>query len=86
VIQLGEDAEVFDVGGVALDLDVDGGGDRDDAMVLLQIEFGFGLVHFGIKQPGISEIGTNRVPSLGLVGINGDEAAVQIDFLPIEPL
>jgi hypothetical protein len=27
--------------------------DRDNAMVVLQIEFGFGLVHFGIKQPGI---------------------------------
>jgi hypothetical protein len=27
--------------------------DRDNAMAVLQIEFGFGLVHFGIKQPGI---------------------------------
>jgi len=27
--------------------------DRDDAMVVLQIELGFGLVHFGMKQPGI---------------------------------
>ena len=28
----------------------------------------------------------SALPSLGLVGVNGDEAAIQIDFLPIEPL